>query len=121
MQPATLAIPNTLKKETKIALPTQYEIRYVLPNEIIRCEADDNYVNIVLLTGEKLLIAKSLKDYENLLKPHGFIRTHQSHFVSISFMQKWLRADGGVLMLQNGDKIPVSKSNREKVKSSIVA
>ena len=100
----------------KIALPQQYEIRYVFVNEIIRCEADDNYTNFYLQGEEKILISKSLKEYSDLLKPYGFLRTHQSHLINPSFVKSWLKEDGGVLLMKNGDKIPVSKPNRESVK-----
>lgn len=101
----------------KIALPQQHEIRYVFVNEIVRCEADDNYTNFYLDGGEKVLISKSLKEYADLLAPHSFLRTHQSHLVNAVFVKSWLKEDGGVLLMSNGDKIPVSKPNRESVKS----
>ena len=100
----------------KIALPQQYETRYVFVNEIIRCEADDNYTNFYLQGEEKILISKSLKEYSDLLKPYGFIRAHQSHLINPGFVKSWLKEDGGVLLMKNGDKILVSKPNRESVK-----
>lgn len=104
------------KERNKIALPQQHEIRYVSINEIMRCEADDNYTNFYLSGGEKILISKSLKEYADLLMPQGFLRTHQSHLVNPTFVKSWLKEDGGVLLMNNGDKIPVSKPNRESVK-----
>ncbi|WP_025141898.1 LytR/AlgR family response regulator transcription factor [Pedobacter jeongneungensis] len=112
---------NTDKKEPiringRIALPQQNEIRYVNTDEIIRCEADNNYTNFFFRGGDKLLISKSLKEYSDLLKPQGFVRAHQSHLVNPKFVKSWLKEDGGTLLLDNGDKIPVSKPNREMVK-----
>ena len=101
---------------TRIALPQQNEIRYVAAAEIIRCEADNNYTNFFFSDGDKMLISKSLKEYSDLLKPHGFIRTHQSHLVNPHFVKSWLKEDGGTLLMDSGDKIPVSKPNREMVK-----
>ena len=103
-------------RNEKIALPQQHEIRYVVVDEIIRCEADDNYTNFFLMTGEKILISKSLKEYADLLIPHGFLRTHQSHLINPSHVKSWLKEDGGVLLMNDGNKIPVSKPNRESVK-----
>jgi two-component system LytT family response regulator len=101
----------------KIALPQQHEIRYVAIDEIVRCSADNTYTFFYLLTGEKILISKPLKEYSDLLKPQGFIRVHQSHLVNPKFVKSWLKEDGGTLLMNNGDKIPVSKPNREMVKS----
>lgn len=103
----------------KIALPQHNEIRYVPINEISRCEADNTYTFFFLATGDKILISKPLKEYSDLLKPHGFLRTHQSHLINPSFVVSWLKEDGGVLLMKNGDKIPVSKPNRESVKLAL--
>ncbi len=102
----------------KIALPQQSEIRYVDISEIIRCEADDNYTTFVL-DGENILVSRSLKEYADQLKPKGFLRTHQSHLVNPKFVKSWLKEDGGMLLLSNNEKIPVSKPNREEVKIAL--
>ncbi|WP_199140952.1 LytR/AlgR family response regulator transcription factor [Pedobacter sp. ASV12] len=108
----------TLAADLKIALPQQSEIRYVKISDIVRCEADDNYTNFVL-NNEKILISKSLKEYADLLKPYGFLRVHQSHLVNPAYVKSWLKEDGGTLLLDNGHKIPVSKPNRESIKSAL--
>lgn len=101
----------------KIALPQQQEIRYVSVDDIVRCEADNTYTFFYLLSGEKILISKPLKEYSDMLKPQGFLRTHQSHLVNPKFVKSWLKEDGGVLLMNSGEKIPVSKPNREIVKA----
>jgi two-component system LytT family response regulator len=106
--------PETIAQ--KIALPQHNEIRYVTLNEILRCEADNTYTNFFLSNGDKILISKPLKEYSDMLKPHGFLRTHQSHLVNPSFVKSWIKEDGGMLLMKNNDKIPVSRPNREIVK-----
>ena len=101
----------------KIALPQQHEIRYVSIDEIVRCVADNTYTLFHLINGEKILISRSLKEYADLLKPQGFVRAHQSHLVNPKFVKSWLKEDGGALLMISGDKIPVSKPNREMVKA----
>ncbi|RQO79861.1 DNA-binding response regulator [Pedobacter sp. KBW01] len=100
----------------KIALPQQHEIRYVSVGDIVRCVADNTYTFFFLANDDRVLISKPLKEYSDLLKPHGFIRTHQSHLVNPKFVKSWLKEDGGTLLMDSGDKIPVSKPNREMVK-----
>lgn len=104
---------------SKIALPMQSEIRYIALSEIIRCEADNTYTFFFLANKEKLLVSKSLKEYADLLKPNGFLRTHQSHLVNPKFVKSWLKEDGGILLLNNGNKIPISKPNKEIVKLAL--
>jgi two-component system LytT family response regulator len=110
---------EAVKTNGKIALPQQNEIRYVNTDEIIRCEADNNYTNFFFSDGNQLLISKSLKEYSDLLKQHGFVRAHQSHLVNPKFVKSWLKEDGGTLLMDSGDKIPVSKPNRELVKEML--
>jgi two-component system LytT family response regulator len=110
-------IQQTKQGIPKIALPQQHEIRYVLVDEIMRCVADNTYTNFYLSNGEMILISKPLKEYSDLLKPQGFVRAHQSHLCNPSFVKSWLREDGGMLLMSNGDKVPVSKPNREMVKA----
>jgi len=104
---------------SKIALQMQSEIRYVTLSEIIRCEADNTYTHFFLSSGEKILVSKSLKEYADLLRPNGFLRTHQSHLVNPNYVKSWLKEDGGVLLLMSGEKIPISKPNKDTVKQAL--
>lgn len=115
MQQLTKPEPNV----NKIALQMQSEIRYVTLTDIIRCEAGNTYTYFFLANGEKILVSKSLKEYADLLRPKGFIRTHQSHLVNPKYVKSWLKQDGGVLLLSSGEKIPISKPNKETVKLSL--
>ncbi|MHC8948647.1 LytR/AlgR family response regulator transcription factor [Sphingobacterium hungaricum] len=101
---------------SKIALQMQSEIRYVSITEIIRCEADNTYTHFFLSGGEKILVSKSLKEYADLLRPSGFLRTHQSHLVNPKYVKSWLKEDGGILLLMSGEKIPISKPNKDTVR-----
>jgi two-component system LytT family response regulator len=104
---------------TKIALQMQSEIRYVALSEIIRCEADNTYTRFFLSSDEKILVSKSLKEYADLLRPNGFLRTHQSHLVNPKYVKSWLKEDGGILLLMSGEKIPISKPNKDTVKQAL--
>ena len=104
---------------SKIALQMQSEIRYVTLSEIIRCEADNTYTHFFLSGGEKILVSKSLKEYADLLRPSGFLRTHQSHLVNPKYVKSWLKEDGGILLLMSGEKIPISKPNKDTVKQAL--
>ncbi|WP_312698468.1 LytR/AlgR family response regulator transcription factor [Sphingobacterium mizutaii] len=106
-------------KVSKIALQMQGEIRYVTLSEIIRCEADNTYTHFFLSNGEKILVSKSLKEYADLLRPNGFLRCHQSHLVNPKYVKSLLKEDGGVLLLLSGEKIPISKPNKDAVKQAL--
>ncbi|SJN45207.1 response regulator [Sphingobacterium sp. JB170] len=104
---------------SKIALQMQSEIRYITLSEIIRCEADNTYTHFFLSSDERIMVSKSLKEYADLLCPNGFLRTHQSHLVNPKYIKSWLKEDGGILLLMSGEKIPISKPNKETVKQAL--
>lgn len=106
-------------KTKKIALPTQEAIRYVEVAAIVRCEASNNYTYIFLQDGEKILIAKTLKEYADLLPSTEFLRTHQTHLVNRNYIKSWLKEEGGMLLLTNGTTIPVSRVNRERIRTAL--
>jgi two-component system, LytTR family, response regulator len=112
-------VGNNKNLPRKIALPMFNEIRYVTINDIVRCEAENTYTNFHLISGEKLLISKPLKEYTDLLTDYGFLRSHQSHLVNMKYINSWLKEDGGFLLLQNQTRVPVSRLNREKVKAAL--
>ncbi|MGF7082658.1 LytR/AlgR family response regulator transcription factor [Mucilaginibacter sp. UYCu711] len=103
----------------KIALPTLKEIMYVKVTDIIRCEAANSYTTFYLQNNEQVLVCKTLKEFAELLKPHNFIRTHQSHLVNINTIKSYLSEDGGTLLLNDLQKVPISRQNRELVKRAL--
>jgi two-component system LytT family response regulator len=107
------------KDVPKIALPTLKEIRYIKVDEIVRCEASDNYTTFYTTTAENILVCKTLKEFAELLQLHGFIRTHQSHLVNIHFVKSLLKEDGGMLLMNDDIKIPISRQNKDEVKAAL--
>ena len=89
---------------------------YVKITDIVRCEASNNYTTFYLQNGEQVLVCKTLKEFADILKPHQFVRTHQSHLVNQQYVKSYLREDGGTLLLNDQTKVPISRQNREFVK-----
>lgn len=103
------------KDEHRIALTTLKETRFLYTRQIIRCESDNNYCHFYLNNGEKLLVSKPIYEFAPLLKDYGFVRCHQSHLVNKQFIRSWIREDGGYLLLDNGDRVPVSRGKKDAV------
>ncbi|RYE55806.1 MAG: response regulator transcription factor [Sphingobacteriales bacterium] len=112
-------IKSNERMPSTIALPQLHEIRYVPVMDIIRCESDNSYTFFNLVGGERILISRSIKEYSEMLKPLGFLRAHQSHLVNKTFVKSWLKEDGGCLLLTNGDKVPVSRPNRNALQKAL--
>ena len=103
---------DTLKK---IVLKTAESIHIIHVKDIIRCEADVNYTKFYLENGEKLLVSKPLKEYDELLGRNGFFRTHQSHLVNLDHILRYDKTDGGYLILDDKSMVPVSTRKKEEL------
>jgi two-component system LytT family response regulator len=99
----------------KIVLSTYDQLHVVYVDEIIRCESDNYYTFFYFKDGSRMLISKTLKENEELLKTHGFIRPHKSHLVNIAYIEGFNKKDGGHIILKDGNKIPVSRRKREMI------
>ena len=84
-------------------------------NEIIRFEAERNYTKVIVQNEKPLLVAKTLKHFEDLLKGHRFERTHQSHIVNIAHIKKYIARDGGYLILSDGSNVPVAQRKKTEI------
>lgn len=98
----------------RIALHLQEEIRLIEVDKIIRIQADNNYC-IFHLEDERIVVSKHLGFYYDLLKDSGFLRTHQSHLINKRYIERYLKKDGGALVLSTGESVPVSRSQRENI------
>ncbi len=103
------------KVQTRLALHTQDKIHVVNIADIIRCESNINYTEFFFTGDKKLLVTKTLKEFEDLLLSHGFYRVHQSHLVNTKFIKEFIKADGGYLLMNNGAQVPVSTRKRAQV------
>ena len=83
--------------------------------DIIYCEAASNYTYIYTTSQRKIIVSKTLADFENNLDPQHFIRTHKSYTVNINSVQRYSNVDGGDLVLKNGKTIPVARRKKEEV------
>ena len=72
--------------------------------DIVRCEADRNYTKFVLLNQKPLLVSGSLKEYDDMLSPFGFFRSHHSHLVNLTYIERLEKKDGGRLIMKDGSE-----------------
>jgi two-component system LytT family response regulator len=101
------------KPVNKIALPTMEGLQMIPVDSIISCESDDNYTNIKLKSGKKLLVTRSLKEIEESLEQHSFIRVHRSYLVNMNEIEKYIKGEGGYLVMSDGTSIDVARNKKE--------
>jgi two-component system, LytTR family, response regulator len=104
---------------TRIAIPSQEGLQFVEITDIIYLEAESNYTIIYIRGGHKITVSKTLKDFEELLSPQLFIRIHHSHIINKSHIQKYLRGEGGQVIMSNGKTLDVARRKKEEFLKAI--
>jgi len=103
------------KTSKKIVVNTTENLFICNISDIIRCESDGNYTQIYLKDGKSICASKTLKDYEDMLIDFDFIRVHKSHLVNINFIAKFVKADGGYIIMSDKANIPVAQRRKEDI------
>lgn len=101
----------------KIALPTFEGVEFVNLNDINYCQSDNNYTHVFLKDGTNLLISKTLRYIEEMLCDYHFFRVHNSYIVNLNYVKRYVKGDGGYLLLENGKDITVSRSKKAELLS----
>ncbi len=105
---------NSNNPDKRISINTTDSVYSIRIKDILYCRSDKNYTEIFLLNKSKLLISKTLKEFEHLLADYGFFRAHQSYLVNMKFVNRFAKIGlGGSAVLDNDVKIPVSSRKRE--------
>ena len=105
-------LANDLNDRTsikKITLPSGQGYRLVDLDEIIHIEADSNYSVFHLNNLEKIAVSKVLKEYEEILPEHKFVRIHKSSIVNLKYIKEYTNKNGLQVVLNNGELITVSR------------
>lgn len=104
-------------EEFRLALPTREGVYFLAPQEVIRCESLGNYTKFFTTDQRNHIICRTLGEYDTLLSPHNFIRTHKSHLVNRKFIS-YIDHDGFVV-LKDGSKVEVSRRRKEEVMAAL--
>ena len=106
---------RALDKQKKIALSVADKIEFVEIGSIVRCESESNYTTFYLKSGEKLIVSKTLKEFDDLLTPYNFLRVHQSHLINLEEIKSFIKSDGGYIRMKDGSSISISRQRRNYV------
>lgn len=98
----------------KIILKTAEKVYSINVQDIIRCESTKNYTTFYMLNGQKLLVSTTLKEYETMLLPLGFFRTHQSHLINMLYFDHYVKTDSGSIIMKDKTVIPLSVRKKEE-------
>ncbi len=99
----------------RLALHSAEGISIVNVKNIVRCESSINYTHFLMSDDTKILVSKTLKEYEELLSEHGFLRVHRSHLVNLNHIKKYIKGEGGWVIMADNSKIEVSRRKKEQL------
>lgn len=103
--------PNTAIQ--RIALPTMEGLQLVPVNSIISCASEGNYTIFLMKDKQKLIVSRPLKETEEMLAEHSFLRVHNCYVVNMNEISKYMKGEGGYLIMSDGSIVDVSRSKKE--------
>ncbi|MFN8260593.1 MAG: LytTR family DNA-binding domain-containing protein [Chitinophagales bacterium] len=106
-------VKSDQQQDSKLMVPTKEGMIFLKVNDIIRLQSESNYTLFFLLNNKKVLVAKTLKNFEEKLLPYNFMRVHQSHLINLAHMKEIDHGDNFVLMT-DGSKVEISKRKKKE-------
>ncbi|MEP6951298.1 MAG: LytTR family DNA-binding domain-containing protein [Ginsengibacter sp.] len=100
---------------SKIALPTMEGLQMVRVDSVISCASEGNYTIFFLKAQKKLVVSRVLKEIEAILEDHSFARVHNSYIVNLNEIEKYIKGEGGYLVMSDGSSVDVSRSRKESL------
>ena len=77
----------------------------------------DNYTKFFIKNNKPIIISKTLKEYEELLKVHNFERIHQSHLINLNYLKSYIKKDGGYVVMMDDSHLPISQRKKERLQA----
>jgi two-component system LytT family response regulator len=110
---------NDKKEQLRIGIPSMEGLQFINISEIIYLEAQSNYTIIFLQDNTKLTVSKTLKDFEDLLPAAIFIRIHHSHIINCNAVDKYIKGEGGQVVMKNNVRLDVARRKKDEFMKAI--
>ncbi len=111
----------TLQTKQRIALPTLEGLEIFNLDDIMYCESDSNYTMFYLKNNSKFMVSRTIKEYEDILPEKQFVRIHKSYIINLLFVTKYIKGDGGDIVLSNGVCLPIARLRKDKLLEKLKA
>jgi two-component system LytT family response regulator len=106
---------SNMKPENKlkrVAVPDGDGLIFIELADIIRCESDSNYTYFILTSGKKIVAARTMGEYEQMFIDDNFYRVHRSHLINLNHVKKYIRGEGGYVVMDDNTQVEVSRRNK---------
>lgn len=98
----------------RLALPTSDGLVFVPLDNIIRLQSDSNYTTFYLTGPEKMLVSRTLGEFEEQLEQNNFCRVHHSHIINLAHLKRYVRTDGGYAQMSDGTNVEISRRKKDE-------
>jgi two-component system LytT family response regulator len=110
---------NEKKEQQRVAIPSMEGLQFISMSDIIYLEAQSNYTIIYLADSYKLTVSKTLKDFEELLPSPLFIRIHHSYLINKNHVTRYIKGEGGQVVMKNGVTLDVARRKKDEFMKAI--
>lgn len=100
-------------KKKRLTVPVGNELLFLNIDDIVRCHSDINYTTIFKNDKQKIVVAKTLKEFEEMLTGCDFFRIHNSDLINLSFLKSYNKGKGGSVILTDGTELEVSTRRKD--------
>ncbi len=107
-------LKNIAQPFQKISIPTTEGIIFLATTDIICIEASGSYTRLFLKSGEAIVTSKNLKEFEEMLPQQSFFRIHHSYIINTNEIKRYIKGDGGAVIMTTSAELPVSKRRKEE-------
>ncbi|OYT17733.1 MAG: DNA-binding response regulator [Bacteroidetes bacterium 4572_77] len=104
---------NSENQNKRIVLKTTENIYIIYLKDVVRCQSEKNYTYFYFADRDRIIVSKTLKEFEEILADFGFMRIHRSHLINLKFIDRYEKADGGYLIMTDGSKVEVSHRKKD--------
>ncbi len=105
---------KTEGQEKRLAIPNMQGVDFINLSSIIRCQSEGNYTIIYLKDGRKITVARTLKDFEELLSGYDFFRVHNSHIVNLSHVKSYSKSKVGHIVMMDESQVEVATRRKDE-------
>ncbi|MDF2435974.1 MAG: DNA-binding response regulator [Bacteroidota bacterium] len=102
---------NKLKK---VGIPDGDGLVFINLADIIRCDSDGNYTYFLLTSGKKIIVSRTLGEYEQMFAEDNFFRVHRSHLINLEHVKKYIKGEGGYVIMSDNSQVEVSRRNKNE-------
>ena len=99
-------------RSKKIGIPDGDSLVFIDIKNLIRCQSDGSYTSFYLVSGKKIMASKPIGEYEELLQEERFFRVHRSYLINLEHIKKYVKGDGGYVVMSDGSEVEVSRRKK---------